>query len=394
MQILVVTPTFLPIIGGAELGIYEIYQRLGKRYNVLILTPNLSSNSISRHGVKDDKAYLDTNFEVCRFNDTLSLTKIRGQTLLRGLIPPFSISYIPAIFKHIKNFQPDVINFHYAIPGGLALMIVRRLTKIPVVLSLVGRKDVLENETPFFRKHYIWRVVNSASCVIPNSRYYLRWPPGCNLGYVIPYGVDTKKFYPKVNGNKVKEILGIDSNQKVLFTLQRLAPVKNIELLIRSLKHILEVKKDVVLVVGGKGPEERSLKALAKKLDLNDKVIFVGYIPQHVLPKYFAMSDVFVFSSSSETFGIVLVQAMASGKPIVSVNSTSIPEVVDDSVNGTLVEPDAKKFAKAVIDLLSDKNLLKKYSKNGRKKAVEKYDWETISQQYEQVFKDLVYRKK
>jgi len=144
-------------------------------------------------------------------------------------------------------------------------------------------------------------------------------------------------------------------------------------------------------LIGGKGQEEQSLKSLAKKLGVYDNVLFTEYIPEKDTPKYFAMSDIFVFSSSNETFGIVISQAMASGKPIVSINSTAIPEVVDNGINGMLVESlNPKKFAAALIKLLSSKDVLKQYSENGRKKAVEKYDWDIIAHQYEEIFKNLV----
>jgi len=394
MRILVVTPTFLPIIGGAEIGIYEIYRRLGRYHDVRILTSSHSEQIIFQQGA-EDIYFSEKNFEVYYFKDRLNLTKMRGQRILGRLIPPFSISYVWAVFKQIKTFRPDVINFHYVIPGGLALIMVRILTKIPVVLSLIGRTDVLRDDNPYFKKHHIYflAILKSASYVISISRYILDQFSERIPVKIIPYGVDTKRFSPKVNGEEVRERLGIDRNKVILFTLQRLIKVKKVDILIKSLKYILEVNRDIVLVIGGKGPEEHSLKALVEELKLYDNVIFTGYIPEKDLPKYFAMSDIFVFSSSNETFGIVISQAMASGKPIVSVNSTAIPEVVDNGINGILVGSlNPKDFAAVVIKLLSNRDILERYSKNSRKKAVEKYDWNIIAQEYEQVFKNLVKR--
>ncbi|MBW1930952.1 MAG: glycosyltransferase family 4 protein [Deltaproteobacteria bacterium] len=394
MRILVVTPTFLPIIGGAEIGIYEMYKRLSKHHDVRILTPSYSQKVISMQGAKDEH-FSEINFEVCRFKDRVNLRGISKKRILGRLIPPFSISFVWAVFKQIKMFQPNLINFHYVIPGGLALVAVRMLTRIPVVLSLVSRMDVLRDSNPYFRRYRICflAILKLASEIIANSRYYFgRFSEGMSAK-IIPYGVNTKRYSPEVNGEEVREKLGIDKKQVVLFALQRLVKVKNVDVLIRSLKYILGVYENVVLVISGKGPEEASLRALVKQLNLDKNIIITGYVPENELPKYFAMSDIFVLPSPNETFGVVISQAMASGKPIVSVNSSALPEVVRDGIDGILAEScSPKDFATAVIRLLSSRSMLEECSRNGRRKALEKYDWDIISQQYEEIFEKLTKR--
>jgi len=393
MKILVVTPTFLPVVGGAELGIFEIYQRLGKRHNVHILTPSLEKSRILEYAHKD-VYFKEASFKVYRFDDKAYLDRIgQRQLYLKGLAPPFSLSYIMVVFRYISNFRPDIINFNYVFPGGLALILLRALTKIPVVLSLVGRTDVIGEQSSRFRRYYFWRVVKSSSIVISNSSYYLRLPSNSVIERIIPYGVNINRFSPGIEGVEIRRKLAIAEDKIVLFTLQRLSSVKRVDILIRSLKYILEVNEDVVLVIGGKGPEEYSLKMLADKLNLSRNIIFAGYINEIDLPRYFAMADIFVFSSPSETFGIVLVQAMASGKPIVAMNYSAIPEVVDDYLTGLLVKSlQPKDFAEKVIELLNSPNLSEVISKNGRKKAVEKYNWDVIVQEYDQLFKYLVHK--
>ncbi len=392
MNILVVTPTFLPIVGGAEIGIHEIFKRLGKLHEVRILTPTHTQRIYSQQGA-EDIAFSEKNYEVHHFKDTFNLTEIWGQRIFGRLIPPLSISYIWAIFRQVRIFSPDIIIFHYAIPAGLALVMIRLITKIPVVLSLIGRTDVLKDDNLYFKKHriYFLSILKFASCIISISQYTLGEFYGRIPVSVIPYGVDTKRFSPKANGEKVRESLGIDKNKVILFALQRLVKVKRVDILVKSFKYVLEVNKDAFLVIGGKGYEEQSLKVLAKKIGVYDNVIFTGYISEQDIPNYFAMADVFVFSSPNETFGIVIAQGMSSGKPIVSINSTAIPEVVDNGKNGLLVESlNPKEFAGAVIKLLCSKSLREKFSKHSRKKAVEKYDWDVIAQQYDQIIKDLV----
>ncbi len=129
-KILVVTPTFFPTMGGAERGIYEIYKRLSHRYEVHILSPYLkgSSETIWPPGIES------ASFTMHQYVDRINLLKVKGQRLLWGLVPPFSISMARATQQLVDHIKPDVANVHYAIPSGLAVHVLRN-QRIPVVLS-------------------------------------------------------------------------------------------------------------------------------------------------------------------------------------------------------------------------------------------------------------------
>ena len=118
MRILVLTPTFLPAIGGAELVILQVYRRLAKRHSVLVLTPYLPKQLLNHSGSKEYDHLI--NFDISRYHDRFTFIKIRGHRLTLGLIPPFSLSAVSAIKKAIAVFHPDVINVHYVMPTGLA----------------------------------------------------------------------------------------------------------------------------------------------------------------------------------------------------------------------------------------------------------------------------------
>jgi len=391
MKILVITPTFLPVIGGVETAIYEIFRRIALRHEVHILTPNLPDKVLQQYGV-DDNYYAETNFQVHHFNQNhLDFHLFAGRNILGGIIPPFSLSGVRPIFDYVTELKPDVINFHYALPYGLAIMKIHQETEIPILLSLVSRIDVLTSDTPFFTKIYLKQVIKACSKVTCLVNYYVSGFPSINNLTVVPYGADADRFKPGVQSDKLRASLNIQDNQKILFTLQRLAKVKRVDILLKSMPYILEVKKEVVLVIGGKGTEKPYLQKLAQQLKIEENIRFIDYIPDHELPQYFSMADIFTFHSTNETFGVVLVQAMAAGKPIVSVNATAIPEVVQHNINGLLVEPNnPKEFAKAVIELLDNDNIRQQFAQNNRQIAVEKYDWNVISQQYEKMLCELV----
>jgi len=386
MKILLITPTYFPIMGGAEVGIYEIYQRLKKKHEVKILTPWPDKTYIKDYGIEGFNNIFSEK-DILRFKDKINLKKLPGQWKLKGIIPPFSLSSIRAALKNVKLFNPDIVNVYYALPTGLTTLFIRRIIKTPVVISIIGRDIPGPNIPPMWKIYARW-ASKLASNQIFISQYCRNalFGPNSNIGDVISFGVDIKKFNPTLNGNKIRNRLKIPINSKVLFSLQRLDQWKRADVIIEAMKYVLK-KRDVYLIMGGKGPEMDRLIKIRKKLGLTSRIIFAGYIKEEDLPLYYAMSDIFVFHSTYETFGLVLLQAMASGKPIVSVSSTAIPELIENNQNGILVEPlNPEEFAFAVVTLLDNEEIMKRFSVVSRRIVVKQYNWDHIVKKYEEIF--------
>ncbi len=386
MRILALSPTFLPIVGGAELVIYEVYRRLASSHDVCVLTPEIE---LDRQVNWSADEYPERfNFEVKRFVDRFSLLKLRGHRMLRGLIPPFSLSAGQAMARAVQELKPDVINCHYAVPTGLAAVVIGRMNHIPVVLTLAGR-DVPGPTTPPLWKFYdrlIARLATDVTYISDYCRVAIYGALHEGKGRTIYGGVDVHEFNPQVQRQSVRRDLGLHNDSLVLLALQRLSPEKRVDVVLRSMTHILRGCENVSLVIGGAGSEGPYLRELSRELGMEDHVIFTGYIPDNELPQYFAMADIFVFHSTYETFGLVLAQAMAAGKPIVSVRTTAVPEIVEDGANGILVEPlNPQAIAQAVLTLAADGELREKMGQSGRHRAVEKFDWDHIAAQYETV---------
>ena len=392
MRILVVSPYFLPNIGGTELLIHEVYRRIAARHEVCLMTPLPGRRWKTTHDASDYDDHAP--FTVVRFRDTFDLANLRGRRLLRGLIPPFSLSAIGALSNLVKEFRPEVISAYYAVRTGLAAVLIGRRHDIPVVLTFVGR-DVPGPTTPPLWKYYdrlIAKLATDVTYISDYCRFAIYGALHDEKGRTIYGGVDVDKFNPQVDGQSARRALGLDSDSLVLFSLQRLRPEKRTDIILRSMSHVLSRYDDITLVVGGKGGEERYLKELAGELGLENHVLFTGYIPDEKLPQHFAMADIFVFHSTHETFGLVLAQAMAAGKPIVSVRNTAIPEVVEDGTNGILVEPlNAEAFAEAVLTLAADTQLRDEMGRSGRERAVRRFDWDHIAAQYETLLTETVW---
>jgi glycosyltransferase involved in cell wall biosynthesis len=389
MRLLAITPTFFPVMGGAESGIYEIYRRLALKHEVRILTPCPPASLERDFGMEEPVPDL-SGLELVRFRDRINLKNWPGQGRLKGLVPPFSLSLLKAAFRQVEDFRPDVVNIFYALPSGLAASRITKTKKAPVVLSLIGR-DIPGPGIPRFWRFYARTVARRVSEVIFISEYCRNalFGPESTESKVIPFGVDTERYRPGLDRSKIRERLGIPMSARVLFSLQRLDRWKRVDIVLQAMKAVLD-EAEAYLVIGGKGPELDRLRQLAAELGITSRVFFSGYIREEVLPLYFAMADIFVFHSTYETFGLVLVQALAAGKPVVSVSSTAIPEVIEDGREGKLVaalDPDA--LGRAILSLLGDEETLRRFSEAARQKAIERFSWETIALSYEKVFLGL-----
>jgi len=387
MRILVLTPTFLPVVGGAEILILEVYRRLAKRHDVLLLT-------MEKGRAPSDKDQL-VNFAVERYRDRVSTMKLRGHRATGGVVPPFSLSAVKAVDSAVRRFRPDVMNAHYMAHTGLAAMIAKARHGVPTVLTLVGR-DVPGPRTPYGWRFYCRWAARSVTEVTYISDYCRRAVFGDASrapGRVIQAGVDIDRFNPRSDGSAMRRRFGADASTPLLVAIQRLAPQKRVDVTIRAMPEILREHPGALLIVGGKGAALDGLESLAKSLGVSRSVRFAGYVPDAELPGYYAAADVFVFHSTYETFGIVLAEAMAAGKAIVSVNSTAIPEVVSQGITGMLVPPlDPEALSKEVIRLLDSPGERARLGQNARKWAEENLDWNVIAAQYEETLQNAARR--
>jgi phosphatidylinositol alpha-1,6-mannosyltransferase len=392
MRILVLTPTFLPVIGGAEIVLWQVFRRLSKRHEVLLVTPSLSA-SLIKDFAKNEEDY-PIPFPVRRFNDRITLIRIPGHRKLKGLIPPFSLSAIFAVRAALREFKADIVNVHYTIPTGLAAVYADTVRGIPTVLTLNGR-DVPGPIVPPFWKYWHRLIAARCSEITYVSEYCRRAVFGNKkIGIVTWNGVDMATV--KIGtAEHLRRRLNIPDKSRVVFALQRLADEKRTDIIISAMPGILARCPDVFMVMGGTGPEEASLKNLARQLGVADRVVFTGFIDEGDVGDYFNLCDVFMFHTVYETFGIVLAQAMAYGKPVVSIWNTAVPDVVLDGQTGILTKPyDPAAMADAAVRLLENPALREKLGACGRKRALELFDWDKIADKYETVFLETLARRR
>jgi len=185
---------------------------------------------------------------------------------------------------------------------------------------------------------------------------------------VMPTGMDLSN-YDEVEVGDYASNKGIDDNELLLF-VSRLATEKNIDFLINSLDSVLKTDSKRKLLIVGDGPEKENLKEMTRNLGIDKQVEFLGRKERKELIKLYKIADVFVFSSLSETQGMVITEALAGKTPVVALEGTGVKDIITDGEDGYLLQPgDSQGFAHRVDKLLTDKDLYQKMSKKALEKS-------------------------
>ena len=386
MRILMITPAFPPSVGGAETGAYELARRLALRNSVTLLTE--ASRKASKPEYRIQEA-----FTLLRYQDFLNFGRIGGRMLLRGAVPPFSIGATLASIRTIMRIRPELVHVHYAAYTGLAALWAQKIAHVPTVLSLVGRDATPGPGTPEFWPWYAKQIARRVSHMVTLSEFSRAYYAVEALpASVIPYGVDTHVFAPGEPDQKLRDSLGIGPDMRVLFSLQRLEPVKHVEVAIDALNLLVRSgMEDTVLLIGGTGRARGQLNRQVAEKGLKEHVRFLEFVSKEALPRYYALADIFVFPSIFETFGIVLLEAMAAGLPVVAASASAVPELVIDGLTGFLSEPlSPESMANRLRILLENEPLRREMGQAARERAVKCYDWDKLVIEYEDLFRTCI----
>jgi glycosyltransferase involved in cell wall biosynthesis len=202
---------------------------------------------------------------------------------------------------------------------------------------------------------------------------------------IVPNGVDTEKFNPANNSLLVKERLRATNRQIVLF-VGRLIPRKGLFYLVEAAKHIVKERSETLFVIVGEGPLKNRLIAGVEAANLGNNFAFLGDVSESELAAVYGCADVFVFPSIQEGQGIALLEAQASGKPVVAFDITGVKEAVVEKETGFLVKPDIVELAEAVLKLLSDDSLRLKMGERGRNFVQNSFTWDICARRMRDVY--------
>jgi 1,2-diacylglycerol 3-alpha-glucosyltransferase len=172
----------------------------------------------------------------------------------------------------------------------------------------------------------------------------------------VPTGIDLSRF-ERVGGEEVDALrreIGLPEREIVLLNVGRISAEKRVGMCVETLAELVRRGRDASLVLFGAGPQEGEVLALAERLGVADRVVHGGFLDQARLPAAYRLGSTFLFPSSSDTQGIVLYEAWASGLPIVTVDSMAARAMLEPGKNGLFAEPEAGAFADAVERLVAD----------------------------------------
>lgn len=376
------TNNYLPFVGGVPISIERLRRGLRKlRHEVLVVAPRYERQE-QEEGVFRVPALL-------QFGTT-------GEFRLANL-------WFPRIRRRLDAFGPDLVHVHHPFwLGGLGLRLARR-RRLPVIYTYHTRLEHYAHFVPLpgllFRNlisHYlIKRFANRCDGVIVptySAEEYLRVIGVTTPILVQPSGVDYGQFGP-VSDEEVADLrrqLGL-LGKRVLVSVSRLSREKNIDFLIdaiHELKRTTQIPFRFLMI--GEGAERARVQARVSELGLEDTFILVGRVSPERVSVYYRLSDAFLFASQSETQGMVILEAMAAGLPVVAVRSSGIDDVIQDGVNGYKTIPEhADHWCARVRELLADENLCNRLGDNARQYA-RAFDIEPVAQEVGEFYAEIL----
>ena len=386
LNILVVSSYFYPEGGGAENYAFNIARRLVKKgHKVTVLC--------STHQGRSQEEVID------------GVEIIRTKPDFRLSTTPIKLGLPFKLLRMLRGNKFDLINLNfYLVYYPDVAAIIGRVCKTPTVLLYhndMFKEDLLVGSVINAYNHSLQRLTLSltrklivASPYCYNESRFIR--PFKSKAVWIPPGVDIEKYHVG-DSFAIHDTYNLPHSAKiVLFVggLSRVYQLKGVDYLIKSFPTVLAEVGDVYLVLVGRGDMIPQYQEMCSSLGISERVISTGFVDEDRLIEYYKSTNLLVLASTTiqEGFGMVLIEANASGKPVVGARVGGIQYVIRDGENGLLVPPkDSQALAEAIIRLLSDDDLSHKMGQRGREIA-EGYSWDILAEQTEQVYWEVVKR--
>ncbi len=387
MNILMISHGYPPTVSGVTLVVQKVARAMARRgHRVLLVTA-------SEHG--EPYRAVDEGVELLR---------------VRSVANPFwKEAPLPYIthreFEQVAaEFRPDILHAHEAAFLSLQLLRLGTAIKRPVVATcyyvprFVASYLTWGDEPAPVVQHLTWTYSiwlfdhfdRVAFATRAHEKYFvergLRAPTA-----IISNGLDLQRYHPPVGSENEEDIAGrynLPAHPRILF-VSRLARDKEIDVLFQALHRICGQLECHLLLIG-RGDDRPRLEGLVEELGLQQRVSFLGFVPEQDVPALYRQCDLFAIASCCEVQSIPTMQAVATGLPVVAVDALALPELVHDGENGFLVSPrDAEAMAQAMLRILRDPALAARMGQAGLAVA-RPHDEQTTFDLYEQLYKQAV----
>ncbi len=360
-KILIFSTAYFPFVGGAEVAVKEITDRIGD-IQFDIITLRFNRKDLAKEKIGNVNVY-----------------RVGGGKLL---FPFFAC--VKASALHKKNDYDAIWAMMAAYAGFAALFFKLKHPKIPYLLTLQEGDpiDYIKKKVrfvyPLFKK-----IFTKADMIQAISNYLADWAKEMGVKCpieIVPNGVDVNKFKSQILNLKNRE-------EKILITTSRLVKKNGVDDVIMAMRHLPDGVKFYII---GDGPERKNYELLVAEHKLRDRVRFFGYLPHEEIVKYLRNADIFIRPSLSEGMGNSFIEAMAAGIPVIGTPVGGIPDFLHDGETGLFCEVRApKSIAEKVQILLENNELSQKIVSNAQKMVAEKYDWNLIVKKMKNIFNKL-----
>ena len=380
MKIAIFTNNYLPNPYGVTASIESFRKQFEKKgHTVFIFAPKY-------------KNYQDENPNVFRYPSLDIKYKIRF---------PLPVPYSRKLDRKIEKLDIDIIHSQHPNLLGSVAMKWARKKNIPIVFTWHTLYDQYIDYVPFFLRKISARWVIQNAVNYANGVDQIIVPTSSTKKIIEDWGVKNKniadistgieeKFFQYSDKERIQKKLNITADKKIIFSASRLTAEKNVKYLLKEVLTVLKKEKDLVFVFGGGGYLLDDLKKIVADRKMESKVFFPGIIKKSDMKNYFALADIFVYASKSETQGLIISEAMYMGLPVVALKAPGIENLVENNQNGFLVSENEKEFMIAVEKLIKNEELREKFSKKSTEIAREKYTSKVCADKILRVYQDVI----
>ncbi len=369
MKVLQISKLYYPHIGGVERVVQDIAEGLKDKVDMKVL--------VCQQKGKGGKEIIN------------GVEVFRASSLGIYFSMPVSFNF-PFLLKRLGK-DMDILHFHMPFPlGDISYLLMKPQGKLVVWWhsDIIKQKNLLRLYKPFLIRFL--RKADKIIVATPNhieSSVFLKdFRDKCE---VIPFGIDIARFRLNDKMREKVESIRDKYGPKIILFIGRLIYYKGVEYMIRAMKRV-----DARLLIVGDGPLRDSLINLVTKLGIEDKIVFLRKIDDEEIAIYYHACDIFVLPSiaNSEAFGIVQLEAMACGKPVVSTNlPTGVPFVNSHEKTGLIVPPkDSEAMAQAINRLLNNSDLREIYGQYSKQRVEKEFTKELMIRRILTVYEKLL----
>jgi glycosyltransferase involved in cell wall biosynthesis len=376
---------FPPASGGGEQVVYNLAKHQVKSgHEVYVITTNLLKELPREVGKNLPKKEVMDGINVIRMKTYPTFIPVWGYG-----------SVFFGLERVLKEIKPDIVHTHsYGYFHSDKVAQLRKKSQWKLVMTSHGfhpGRGVFRSVKNMYTKLIGVKTVKRIdyATALSESEKKVFEDLGTKNIQVIPNGVDMTEFKELPSGEDFRKRYNIKG--KMILNVGRLEPIKGHEFLIKTFSQVVKDHPNVTLVVvGDDWGEKVELEELVKTLDLKEKVVFTGNIQFKELPEVYSASDILVMSSSHESFGIVLLEAMALRRPCIGTRVGAVPEIIEEGKTGLIVDyGNEGQLSQAILSLLADDALRKRMGEAGRERVIANFTWEKIVKDFNEVYDSL-----